>query len=166
MERVDDRGRQDNLTGGSRTQIKVKGVLRHTEKQENRRKKGQTRLSVKGCLNTALNSWGAGRMFTGQRSDTRRLVVAISLSGSAVSFSLTAGDKLNTSEHEWATWVSEKQKTSSCSPFSLHLLDYLYKTKVMNEAVFCNSPHAVRDWLNLCTSFSLYHLQSKIDTVK
>lgn len=56
MERVDDRGRQDNLTGGSRTQIKVKGASRHTEKQENRRKKGQTRLSVNGCLNTVLNS--------------------------------------------------------------------------------------------------------------
>ena len=56
MERVDDRGRQDNLTGGSRTQVKVKGMFRHTEKQENRRKKGQTRLCVNGCLNTALNS--------------------------------------------------------------------------------------------------------------
>ncbi len=46
-------------------------------------------------------------MFTGQSSDTRRLVVAISLSGSAVSFSLTA-EESKTHTH---TRVSENQTT-------------------------------------------------------
>lgn len=55
-----------------------------------------------GSLKHALNSWREGSMFTGQSSDTRRLVVAISLSGSAVSFSLT-GEKRQNTKHTWET---------------------------------------------------------------
>ena len=54
------------------------------------------------------------RLFTGQSKDTRRLVVAISLSGSAVSFSLTVMEEQNithihTQTHTHTNDCSEQQ---------------------------------------------------------
>lgn len=67
-------------------------------------------------------------MFTGQSSDTRRLVVAISLSGSAVSFSLTVGEVKNKQQHI-------QSLISDCNLF------INFQMKVTNENKSCKCIH-------------------------
>lgn len=95
-----DRGAQDMLTGLSCVQPDNEGIKAcwntNTYKEE-REEQDERQISLdttESCSKTVLkNHEGKESMFTGQSSETRRLVVAISLSGSAVSFSLTAEAK-------------------------------------------------------------------------
>lgn len=62
-------------------------------------------------------------VFTGHRRETRRLVVAISLSGSAVNFSLTARKKT----------TQIKNKNYNCEVQSVQNADLFYKTTNRNQ---------------------------------
>lgn len=70
--------------------------------------------------------------FTGQSSDTRRLVVAISLSGSAVNFSLTVDETKHT------TWNNYKLKGWISFYKYAHFLIYLSIVKATNITSNCS----------------------------